>query len=76
MLTKKPFPHRSKIDLHNSDEVRCWARNLGVSRAQLLAIAAKVGTSAAAIRKEIGTGSSEGRALRGMPASFGAGPAR
>lgn len=52
-LTKKVAADRSKIHIENSQEVKCWARKLGVSRADIRKIAEKVGNSAAEVRKEL-----------------------
>ena len=53
-LTKKSQPDRSKINMHENHEVRCWTKELGVSREQLQNAVDKVGNSAAAVRKELG----------------------
>lgn len=52
-LTKKDTPDRSKINMHESWEVKYWTRELGVSRAELQKIVDKIGNSAAAVRKEL-----------------------
>jgi hypothetical protein len=52
-IIKKDIPDRSKINMQRRAESKCWARQLGVSRAQLQAIVDKVGNSASAVRKEI-----------------------
>lgn len=52
-LTKRQVPDRSKINVHEPREARCWARELGVSREQLRKLVEKVGNSAAAVRKEL-----------------------
>ncbi len=54
-LTKKEQFERSKINLHSSDEVKCWARELSVSKDEPLKIVEKVGNSASAVRKELET---------------------
>ncbi len=49
-------PHdRSKIAMHEDFKVKYWTRQLGVSREQLQEAVDKVGNSAAAVRKELGT---------------------
>jgi hypothetical protein len=53
-LTKRDTPDRSKINMHESWEVKYWTRELGVSRAELQKTVDKVGNSAAAVRKELG----------------------
>ena len=52
-LTKRDTPDRSKINMHESWEVKYWTRELGVSRAELQKIVDKIGNSAAAVRKEL-----------------------
>ena len=52
-LTKRDTPDRSKINMHESWEVKYWTRELGISRAELQKIVDKVGNSAAAVRKEL-----------------------
>jgi hypothetical protein len=52
-IIKKDIPDRSKINMQRRAEAKCWARQLGVSHAQLRAIVDKVGNSASAVRKEI-----------------------
>ena len=54
-LTKKEQPDRSKINMHKSWEVKYWTKELGVSRDELQKAVDKVGNSAAAVRKELGT---------------------
>jgi 3-oxoacyl-[acyl-carrier-protein] synthase III len=53
-LTKREQPDRSKINMHQSHEVKYWTHQLGVSRDRLQQIVDKVGNSAAAVRKELG----------------------
>jgi uncharacterized protein DUF3606 len=54
-LIKRQVPDRSKINVHEPREARCWAHELGVSREQLRKLVEKVGNSAAAVRKELET---------------------
>jgi hypothetical protein len=54
-ITKKEQPDRSKINTHEVLELRCWAKELGVSKEQLRKAVEKVGNSAAAVRKELAT---------------------
>ena len=49
-LTKREVPDRSKINVHEPREARCWAHELGVDREQLRKF---VGNSAVAVRKEL-----------------------
>ena len=50
-LTKREQPDRSKINLPK--EIKCWMRELDVTRDELLAAVDKVGNSAAAVRSEL-----------------------
>ena len=52
-LTKREQPDRSKINVHQPDELEGWARALNATREELLAAVDKVGNSAAAVRKEL-----------------------
>jgi 3-oxoacyl-[acyl-carrier-protein] synthase III len=52
-LTKPIQPDRSKIDMHNSRQVRAWAKKLNISPVQLQKVVETVGNSAAEVRKEI-----------------------
>src|SRR5690242_10769713 len=52
-LTKKEQPDRSKINVDRPKELKCWTRELNVTRDELLAAVAKVGNSAAAVRSEL-----------------------
>lgn len=53
-LTKKDQPDRSKINMHGAYEVKCWTKELGVSKDELQKAVDKVGNSVAAVRKELG----------------------
>jgi hypothetical protein len=53
-LTKPVQPDRSKIDMHDSRQVRAWSRNLNISPAELRKVVETVGDSAAEVRKELG----------------------
>jgi hypothetical protein len=53
-LTKKEQGDRSRIHIHDVQEVKCWAHKLGVSREDLRKVVDKVGDSAAGVRKEPG----------------------
>jgi len=52
-LTKRQHPDRSRIQVHQPDELKGWTRALNVTREELLAAVDKVGDSAAAVRKEL-----------------------
>ena len=54
-LVKQVKPDRSKIDAENPQELKYWTRALGVSKEDVLAAIAKVGNSAAAVKKELTT---------------------
>ena len=53
-LTKRDQPDRSKINMHEDYEVKYWTKALGISREELQKAVDKVGSSAAAVRKELG----------------------
>jgi len=53
-LIKRVQPDRSKINLHQSHELKCWSHALGVSKEEICAAIEKVGNSAVAVRKELG----------------------
>jgi hypothetical protein len=55
-LTTRTEPDRSKINLHQAWELDYWTRELGVSKSELQRVIEKVGNSAAAVRKELGSG--------------------
>ena len=55
LLSNRTTPDRSKIDLANAAVTRFWARELGISVEELSKLIDKVGNSAAAVRKELGT---------------------
>jgi Protein of unknown function (DUF3606) len=52
-LGKKCVPDRSKINMHEPDEVKHWMHHLGVSKEALQKAIDKVGNSAAAVRKQL-----------------------
>jgi predicted RNA-binding protein YlqC (UPF0109 family) len=53
-LTKRAQPDRSKINMHEPQELKSWAHALGVSQEELRKVIEKVGNSAAAVRKQLG----------------------
>ena len=53
--TKRGQPDRSKINMAEDYEVKYWAKELGVTRDELQRVVDKVGNSAAAVRKELGS---------------------
>jgi len=53
-LIKRVQPDRSKINLHQSHELKYWSHALGVSKEEICAAIEKVGNSAVAVRKELG----------------------
>jgi hypothetical protein len=52
-LCKNSGDNRGHINLKKQHEVLCWTRQLGVSHEELQRLVDKVGSSAAAVRKEI-----------------------
>jgi hypothetical protein len=52
-LKKKGSQDRSKINMHEAQEVKCWTHQLGVSKEKLQKTVDKVGNGAAAVRKEL-----------------------
>ena len=52
-LTKREQPDRSKVNVHEPDQLKAWTRELNVTREQLLTAVDKVGDSAAGVRKEL-----------------------
>ena len=53
-LTKRHQRDRSKINMHEEHEVKYWTHALGISKEELQKAVDKVGSSAAAVRKELG----------------------
>jgi uncharacterized protein DUF3606 len=53
-LTRRERPDRSKINLHQPEELKYWSHALGVSKEKICVAIEKVGNSAAAVRKELG----------------------
>lgn len=59
MLERRHFkqtesPYRSHVSLDGAWEADYWTHELGVSNGELMRIIGKVGTSIAAVRKELG----------------------
>jgi hypothetical protein len=52
-IVRKESPYRSKINMQHPIEVKCWTKELGISKAELRAVVDKVGNSASAVRKEL-----------------------
>ena len=52
---KRGKPDRSKINMSEDYEVQYWTKHLNVSRDVLQRAVDKVGNSAAAVRKELGS---------------------
>ena len=52
-LKKRGAPDRSKINMHEPNELKCWIKELGVNKDQLQNLVDKVGNSVAAVRKEL-----------------------
>ena len=53
MIIKAVSLDRSKIILEQEHQIKHWIRHLGVTRDELARVVAKVGNSAAAVRKEL-----------------------
>jgi hypothetical protein len=53
-LTNRVQPDRSKINMHEAHEVKYWTHALGITRDDLQKAVDKVGSSAAAVRKQLG----------------------
>jgi hypothetical protein len=53
VLSKNCGNNRGHINMKKPREVHCWTKQLGVSQEELQRLVAKVGSSAAAVRKEI-----------------------
>jgi hypothetical protein len=52
-LSKNSGDNRGHINMEKPREIHCWTKQLRVSREELQRLVAKVGSSAAAVRKEI-----------------------
>ena len=59
-LTKRAQPDRSKINMKQDYEVHYWTKHLNISKEELQKVVDKVGSSAAAVRKELFSGVTEG----------------
>ena len=53
MRVRKPHPVRTKIDMADEKQLRLVRKRFGISDADLIRIANKVGNSITAIRKEV-----------------------
>ena len=53
-LTQREQFDRSKIDIRDPQQIKCWTHALGVSKELLRKAVEKVGNSAASVRKELG----------------------
>ena len=54
MDLRRAQPDRGKIDMSDDVAVRYWCKHLGITRPQLQHVIEKVGSSAAAVEKELG----------------------
>jgi hypothetical protein len=52
-IRKPPSPDRNKIATDRGDEIKHWAKHLGVSKETLRQTVEKVGNAAATVRKEL-----------------------
>ncbi len=53
MRNRQPNPVRTTLDLADEAQVRLMRKRLGISNEDVIRIAAKVGNSISAIRKEV-----------------------
>ncbi|MGA7803944.1 DUF3606 domain-containing protein [Bradyrhizobium sp.] len=53
--TKRAMPDRSKINVREPRQVKCWAHKFKISQDELVRLVERVGSSAAAVRKELAT---------------------
>ena len=53
-LNKKEPQDGNKVNIHETWELAYWTKHFGVTAAQLIAAVKKVGTSKAAVKKELG----------------------
>jgi len=53
MLSSRPRPIRTTLDLANAEQVKSVRRRLRISNADLVRIVEKIGNSLAAIEKEV-----------------------
>lgn len=52
-VTKRIMPDRGKITFTSKNEIRYWRKHFGVTREELERAVARVGNSAASVRKEL-----------------------
>jgi hypothetical protein len=52
-LTKRGTADRTRINLGEKHEVQYWTKTLGVTKEQLAAAVEKVGSTSAAVRREL-----------------------
>jgi len=52
--TNRGQPDHSRINMSEDYEVRYWTKHLGVTTEELKRVVDKVGSSASAVRKELG----------------------
>jgi hypothetical protein len=52
--SKRGGQDRKRIDVHERYELRSWSKKFGVTQAELKKTVQKVGTSAGAVKKELG----------------------
>jgi hypothetical protein len=58
-LTKPLQPDRGHINVDAPDELKSWAKRLGVSQEEIRRVIEKVGNTAATVRKELGIADNE-----------------
>jgi hypothetical protein len=54
-LSKLGVVDRSKINMHEAQEIHCWAKHLRISEDKLQKAVDKVGNAAAVVKKELAT---------------------
>lgn len=53
MIKRRPAINRRFIDVADADAIKYWSRALGIDKALLIVTVQKVGSSAAAVRKQL-----------------------
>jgi Protein of unknown function (DUF3606) len=53
MIKRRPVTNRRSIDVADDEALKYWSRALGIDKALLIVTVQKVGSSAAAVRKEL-----------------------
>ena len=53
MIKRRPVINRRLIDVADAEAIKYWSRALGIDKALLVVTVQKVGSSAAAVRKQL-----------------------